>query len=129
MGGGKKIPTDGGRTLAQNPFAALFGEPKSGTAPQETASAKSGAPAGRERGLRLEVRREKSGRGGKTVTSIDPCGALSEEALIRLGKSLQKTLATGGTVKGGRLELQGDCRERAIEELRKAGHRPVAAGG
>jgi len=69
-----------------------------------------------------KLRIEKSGRGGKEVTVID---GLPKNAafLAELARELKKACATGGTTGDGRIELQGDRRERAAALLRARGMR------
>jgi len=57
-----------------------------------------------------KLRLESKGRGGKSVTVVDglPRNAAFLEELLR---SLKRSLGTGGTVRGGALELQGDRRD------------------
>ncbi len=53
---------------------------------------------------------------GKEVTIIE--GLMdSKDRLKQLAKKLKSKLATGGTVKDGRIELQGDHRHRVREIL------------
>ena len=47
----------------------------------------------------------------------------------KLAKQMQKTCGTGGTVKEGRIEIQGDKREEVARILADAGFQPVFAGG
>jgi translation initiation factor 1 len=47
----------------------------------------------------------------------------------RLAKEMQKKCGCGGTVKDGRIEIQGDKREEVARILSDAGFRPVFAGG
>jgi translation initiation factor 1 len=57
-----------------------------------------------------KLRLESKGRGGKSVTVVDglPRNAAYLEELLR---SLKRSLGTGGTVREGALELQGDRRD------------------
>ena len=64
----------------------------------------------------VRVSRETSGRGGKTVTVVRGL-ALDDAALAALGKRLKAACGTGGTVKEGVIELQGDHREAVIALL------------
>ena len=64
----------------------------------------------------VRVGRETSGRGGKTVTVVRGL-ALDDPMLAALGKRLKAACGTGGTVKDGVIELQGDHREAVIELL------------
>ena len=59
------------------------------------------------------VRRETGGRGGKTVTTVRGL-PLVEVELQQFGKQLKAACGSGGTVKDGVLEVQGDHVERAL---------------
>jgi translation initiation factor 1 len=74
------------------------------------------------------IRREVGGRGGKTVTTVSGL-TLDETALLALSKRLKTACGTGGTVKGGVLELQGDHRDAVATLLAKEGLRTKFAGG
>jgi translation initiation factor 1 len=74
------------------------------------------------------IRREKKGRGGKTVTVVDNL-QLRPEELEALGKKLRQGCGTGGTVKEGTIEIQGDQREKVAELLRALGYNCKLAGG
>jgi translation initiation factor 1 len=76
----------------------------------------------------VKVSRESKGRGGKTVTLVRGL-ALDAMALALLGKQLRGAVGSGGTVKDGVIEIQGDHCDRAIEELKKQGHHPKRTGG
>jgi translation initiation factor 1 len=68
----------------------------------------------------VRITRETQGRKGKAVTLVRGL-ALDAAALAELGRQLRAACGTGGTVKDGAIELQGDHRERAAEWLIKAG--------
>ncbi len=74
------------------------------------------------------VRREKKGRGGKTVTTISDL-ALSAGELKELASDLKRLCGTGGSVKNGIIEIQGDCADRIVDALVERGHRAKRAGG
>ena len=74
------------------------------------------------------IRREVGGRGGKTVTTVTGL-ALGEAELTALAKRLKAACGTGGTVKGGALELQGDHGDALVSLLEKEGFRSKRAGG
>lgn len=77
---------------------------------------------------RVRVTRETKGRGGKSVTIVKGL-ALDPLALASLGKQLRTACGSGGTVKDGVIEVQGDHCERVIEALKKFGHDAKRAGG
>ena len=76
----------------------------------------------------VRVSRESKGRGGKTVTLVRGL-ALDEAALAALGKRLRGACGTGGTVKDGVLEVQGDHAERVIALLQAEGFVVKRSGG
>lgn len=71
---------------------------------------------------------ETKGRKGKGVTLVKGL-TLDALALAQLGKQLKTACGSGGTVKDGAIEIQGDHRERVIEELGKRGWAVKQAGG
>jgi translation initiation factor 1 len=76
----------------------------------------------------VRVSRQTKGRGGKTVTLVKGL-ALDATALASLGKQLRTACGSGGTVKDGVIEVQGDHCDIVMEVLEKQGHRPKRAGG
>ena len=77
---------------------------------------------------RVRVQRTKAGKGGKLVTAISGLEA-PEAELKSLLKQLKARAGTGGTLKDGLIELQGDQVAIALEALHSAGYRPKQAGG
>lgn len=71
---------------------------------------------------KLNIFFERKGRGGKTATIIEGFKC-SDEELREVAKKLQKKLGTGGSARGGEILLQGDCREKAVDLLRKEGYK------
>ncbi|MEM7163940.1 MAG: translation initiation factor [Planctomycetota bacterium] len=57
---------------------------------------------------------------GKVVTVIEDL-VLTDGDLKQLGKALKNACGTGGTIRPGAVELQGDCRERALSWLNANG--------
>lgn len=76
----------------------------------------------------VKVSRESKGRGGKTVTLVKGM-ALDAMALALLGKQLRGACGSGGTVKDGVIEIQGDHCDLVMETLKKQGHNPKRTGG
>ncbi|MBT9506316.1 translation initiation factor Sui1 [Rhodoferax sp.] len=76
----------------------------------------------------VRVSRETKGRGGKGVTLVRGL-ALDPLALAALGKQLKTACGSGGTVKDGTIEVQGDHCDRVIEALKAQGFVVKRAGG
>ena len=76
----------------------------------------------------VRVSRETKGRKGKGVTLIKGL-ALDAAALAQLGKQLKTACGSGGTVKDGVVEIQGDHCERVVEMLKQQGWVVKRAGG
>lgn len=76
----------------------------------------------------VRVSRETKGRKGKGVTVIRGL-ALAPDALALLGKQLKIACGSGGTVKDGVIEVQGDHCERVLETLKQRGYAVKRAGG
>ena len=76
----------------------------------------------------VRIRRETSGRKGKGVTTISGI-PLPEAELKTLAKTLKKRCGTGGAVKEGVIEIQGDHRETLREALTAQGYQVKLAGG
>ena len=79
--------------------------------------------------IRLEVRREKSGRAGKTVTTVRGIETMEERETSKLLKGLKKRLATGGTISTEAIEIQGDFADAVTAHLLELGYRALRAGG
>jgi translation initiation factor 1 len=127
MSAADKRDTEGGRDLGQNPFAALSVAGLPAGPARLPGSAPIPAPA-KNRG-RVDLTRETGNRGGKTVTVIAGFTGIGQPEKERLAKQIQAACGCGGTVKDGRIEIQGDQRETAARILAEAGFRPVFAGG
>jgi translation initiation factor 1 len=74
----------------------------------------------------LRVRRETSGRKGKTVTTIN--GASPAQA-AELARELKRLCGSGGSVVDGVIEIQGDHREKVVANLQSRGLQVKSAGG
>lgn len=131
MSGNENVPDDGGKAFGQNPFADLSSEGLPSAAPSETpahktAGARSTRP--KDRG-RVDILRQTAHRGGKTVTVVKNFVGIGLPEKEKLVKQMRKACGCGGTVKEGRIEIQGDKRDEVARILTEAGFRPVFAGG
>ncbi|HEY1792636.1 MAG TPA: translation initiation factor [Opitutaceae bacterium] len=119
------MPTDGNGGLGQNPFGGLS---SSGLPAGPGPAARAETEPERSRG-RVDIRRETGGRGGKTVTVVDGFTGIGLHEKEQLMRKMKSACGSGGTVKDGRIEIQGDKREAVARILAEAGFRPVFAGG
>ncbi|MFI0474616.1 translation initiation factor Sui1 [Halomonas sp. HMF6819] len=76
----------------------------------------------------VRIRRETSGRKGKGVTTLSGIPLAGDE-LKTLAKTLKKRCGTGGAVKDGIVEIQGDHRETLKAALEAMGYKVKLAGG
>ena len=74
------------------------------------------------------IRREKKGRGGKTVTVVRNLH-LTASDLKALGKQLKQACGSGGTVKDGAIEIQGEHRDKLAAVLAGMGYKVKFTGG
>ena len=109
----KSYPTARGVVLRKSPSAP----PRAPASPAAT-----GAPT------RVRVAREVSGRGGKAVSVVLGL-PLGPAELETLGRELKKLCGAGGAVREGRIEVQGEHRDRLVEALRQRGYDAKRSGG
>ncbi|WP_082122489.1 translation initiation factor [Arsukibacterium sp. MJ3] len=76
----------------------------------------------------VRLKREKKGRGGKTVLTISGI-AKPEAELVELCAALKKKCACGGAVKAGVIEIQADKRQLIEQHLSQLGFIVKWAGG
>jgi translation initiation factor 1 len=76
----------------------------------------------------VRIRLESKGRGGKAVTVITGLPLGLEEMKVIAGE-LKRRCGTGGTIKDGNVEIQGDHRDVLLSELERRGFRVKRAGG
>ncbi len=105
----------GGGTRQENQHAA-------------SAPAQSASPEPTKKLLTAKVGRETAGRRGKGVTTVFDL-PLDESGLRELAGTLKQRCGTGGTVKYGRIEIQGDQRDRIVAELERLGYKVKRVGG
>ncbi len=126
----QRLPIDGGQSLTQNPFANLdnAGLPPGPTESAADANRQPAAAPRKNRG-RVDIIRQTAHRGGKTVTVVTGFVGIGLPEKESLAKAMQQACGSGGTVKDGHIEIQGDRRDVAARILTEAGFRPVFAGG
>ncbi len=76
----------------------------------------------------MRVGRETKGRRGKGVSVVTGL-ALGEAELGALATELKRACGSGGTVRDGVIEIQGDHREQLVTELTRRGFKARRAGG
>lgn len=76
----------------------------------------------------VRLMRETKGRKGKGVTLITGLG-LDSNGLKKLAKALKQKCGSGGSIKNGVIEIQGDHRDVLEKELNKLDYRVKRAGG
>ena len=133
MSNSERIPTEGSQSFGHNPFdtlssAGLPSTPECSPADSTPPSVAPGKVPKKNRG-RVDIVRQKAGRGGKTVTVVKGFVGIGLPEKEQLAKAMQRSCGTGGTVKDGQIEIQGDKREEVARILTEANFRPVFAGG
>lgn len=122
----KRVDISGGNDFAQDAFSAL----SSGLFPvsDKPVEMPKATPVSPQKGsVRIEVRREKSGRAGKIVTTVK---GIPDAQVGDVLKSLKQSCATGGTLKDGQIELQGDFCSKAMDWLNaQPAYKAVRCGG
>jgi translation initiation factor 1 len=113
--GGLVYSTDGGRMCpaCRQPLATCACKPAAAPPPGDGT---------------VRVSRETQGRNGKAVTLVRGL-PLDTLALADLGRQLKAACGSGGTVKDGVIEVQGEHRDRVVLFLQKAGWTVKRAGG
>lgn len=113
-GGGLVYSTDGGRmcSTCRRPVAQC--------------TCRQAVAPGAADGI-VRVSRETKGRGGKAVTVVR--GLPGGPGLDQAGKELKAACGSGGTVKDGVIEVQGDHVEKIMAWLQQRGHKVKRAGG
>ncbi len=86
-----------------------------------------GEPVRKSDGI-VRIMRDRKQRGGKTVTMITGV-PVSENELVTLAQQLKKSCGSGGTVKDGVIEIQGDHCDKLQTKLIELGYKVKRAGG
>lgn len=76
----------------------------------------------------VRIQRETKGRGGKAVTVLSGFD-LNDSELKEFAKKLKQQCGTGGTAKQGKIEIQGDHRQKLLEYIIAQGFKAKLAGG
>jgi translation initiation factor 1 len=118
------MPRDENRTVYSTDPNFSKRCPRCGDYPCRCPKPKSLPPQGQTAAIQREVK----GRGGKTVTVIRNL-QLNEQDLAALAKLLKQTCGSGGTVKDGNIEIQGDHREKIAARLQSLGYKTKFTGG
>ena len=95
--------------------------------PLKACTCKNSKPTNKGDGI-VRIQRETKGRKGKGVTLITGLD-LEPRQLKELAKELKQRCGTGGTVKDGLIEIQGDQRDMLLELLQQRGWKVKKAGG
>ncbi len=109
-------------------YSTEFGKtcPKCGN-PVNQCTCRQSGPAVSVDGI-VRIGRETKGRKGSGVTVITGL-PLDAKGLKDLAKKLKQKCGTGGSVKTGNIEIQGDHRELLAQELKKLGYTVKLSGG
>ena len=113
--------------------ARLIGGGNRRAAPTPEITTETVAPPAKEEVVKtsaalVRLGRETKGRRGKGVTTISDL-PLDQAGLLELAARLKQRCGTGGTVKDGRIEVQGDQRDRLAAVLEGMGYRVKRVGG
>jgi translation initiation factor 1 len=76
----------------------------------------------------VRVSRQTQGRSGKNVSVVSGL-PLNDAQLEALAKELKRRCGSGGTVRDGTIEIQGDHRDTLVAELVRRGFAAKRAGG
>ena len=79
-------------------------------------------------GQEVKIRIDRKGRKGKSVTVVEGL-LVNPTHLAEIAKELKQKLGTGGTTKEGRIEIQGEHREKIAEILQEKGIKSKFSGG
>lgn len=121
--------TDAGRLCPQcrQPVARCACRARRDPAALRAQAAQAAAPLGAKDGV-VRVGRQTQGRGGKGVTVVTGL-PLAPAALEQLARELKQRCGSGGTVRDGTIEIQGEHRDTLVAELLKRGYAAKRSGG
>ena len=141
----KRVPVDTSGSLLHSPFSSLAvssrekaqaagrSEGSGGHASEQPRdddrSATSTRANRRELPAKIILRKQRKGRGGKTVTLVEGLETLAQRDVQQLAKRLRSALGCGSSIDGSTVVLQGDLGSRAEEWLRAKGAKKVVRSG
>lgn len=96
-------------------FNLPSGEENQAPEPVEDPAPKAGAVE-QQGSQRLDIVLERKGRGGKQATIVTGF-TCDDEALKQVASQLKRTLGVGGSARGGEILIQGDFRQRVLDQL------------
>ena len=88
--------------------------------PEEPQPADKGDALQQQGSQRLDIVLEKKGRGGKQATIVTGF-VCDDEDLKQVASALKRKLGVGGSARGGEILIQGDFRQRVLDELTAMG--------
>jgi predicted translation initiation factor SUI1 len=109
-------------------IARLLGGSESAASSASVPAPSQPGPAAGKKVHTAKLSRETAGRRGKGVTVVSDL-PLTQDQLRELATHLKSQCGTGGTVKDGRIEIQGDQRDRIAQELEHLGYKVKRSGG
>jgi translation initiation factor 1 len=86
-----------------------------------------GAPGAAKPAI-VRVGRETKGRAGRGVTTVSGL-PLAQAELVELSAKLKRRCGSGGTLRDGVIEIQGEHRDAIVAELLKLGWQAKKSGG
>jgi translation initiation factor 1 len=121
--------TDGGRVSHCPVCGQPYKQCRCDQSTSETPNKLKGPPQAplRSDGI-VRITRDRKHRGGKTVTVISGIPA-SSDSLTSLAQQLKKLCGSGGSVKDGTIEIQGDHCDKVQAKLTELGYKVKRAGG
>ena len=94
--------------------------PDGDTVPENESAAPKGDALEQQGKTRLDIVLERKGRGGKQATIVTGF-TCDDEALKQVASQLKRSLGVGGSARGGEILIQGDFRQRVLDQLTSMG--------
>lgn len=88
--------------------------------PADPTETRSGSALEQQGAARLDIVLERKGRGGKQATIVTGFNC-DDEALKQVASTLKRSLGVGGSARGGEILIQGDFRQRVLDQLCQMG--------